>query len=591
MKSTWRQPEIGISAFVKRKRNGSPWGIFIATALTVLPGSGLLAQSYTWSGTGANSNWNLTANWSPTVSGGPASTADIAGTFTGSNINANGERTIHNFTNNWSGIWTAIGSNTSGNTIHITGTLIQSSSGTLRFRQGNASNQTLNLDIANIDVSAGGLELGQYDVSSGASLNSLSVTGTTTISAGQLSVNTSAASYSLGVLGVTGGTVTLNSHKSIEVTANVSGIGGTGTGVINASYGTQTGTTTLVITNTANFSTNVKLADGGAAASRLNIVKAGTGIQTFSGTNTYTGSTSITAGTLQFAKMVSLYGGTTASWTAANISVESGATLALNVGGTDEFTASDVTMLKNLGTATAGFKNGSILGLDTTNAAGGVFIYSGTLANTNGGANALGLTKLGTNTLRLEGSNTYSGPTVVSGGTLLAANVTALGTSIVSVNGTGTLQTDVANLNVKSLSVSGTGAVNINGSSVGTITLDSGENFSMSAGALVFGYDSVSSYDQILGSGAGQFSLTGGVINLSDSAWDYSQTYAIFSGFNSGSVSGISFTGYNTTEYLAGLSDSGILSFTAVPEPSTFTALISLLGATAVFWRRRRARD
>jgi len=41
--------------------------------------------------------------------------------------------------------------------------------------------------------------------------------------------------------------------------------------------------------------------------------------------------TTINAGTLKFAKTASLYNSATASWTAANINVASGTTLALNV--------------------------------------------------------------------------------------------------------------------------------------------------------------------------------------------------------------------------------------------------------------------
>ncbi len=72
-----------------------------------------------------------------------------------------------------------------------------------------------------------------------------------------------------------------------------------------------------------------------------------------------------------------------------------------------------------LGTNSGGFKNGSILGLDTIHAAGGNFVYNGVIADTNGGANSLGLTKLGAGTLTLTNVNTYSGVTVISDGTLM----------------------------------------------------------------------------------------------------------------------------------------------------------------------------
>lgn len=44
---------------------------------------------------------------------------------------------------------------------------------------------------------------------------------------------------------------------------------------------------------------------------------------------------------------------------------------AFNVGGTGEFTSANIDTLKALGMASGGFKSGSTLALDTTNASGG----------------------------------------------------------------------------------------------------------------------------------------------------------------------------------------------------------------------------
>ncbi len=163
------------------------------------------------------------------------------------------------------------------------------------------------------------------------------------------------------------------------------------------------------------------------------MAKAGTGLWTLAGANTYSGTTTINAGTLEFAKEVSLYNNSPGSWTAANIVVAGGATLALKVGGANEFTQSDIGTIAALGTASGGFTNNAILGLDTTDAAGS-FSYGGVIANPNSGANVLGLTKLGPNTLVLSASNTYSGPTAVSGGTLQIGNGGS-GASIGSTSG------------------------------------------------------------------------------------------------------------------------------------------------------------
>jgi autotransporter-associated beta strand protein len=171
----------------------------------------------------------------------------------------------------------------------------------------------------------------------------------------------------------------------------------------------------------------------------LAVTHAGPGRTVLSGSNTYTGTTTISSGTLQFANRAALYGGGTASWTAANLVTGSAATLALSVGGSTGFTAADVDRLDSLGTATGGFRPGSTLGLDTTNAASGTFAYANAIANPNGGANGLGLAKLGAGTLVLSGSNTFTGPTTVAQGTLQLGNAGALSSSAVTVAAGATL--------------------------------------------------------------------------------------------------------------------------------------------------------
>ncbi|NBO46954.1 MAG: hypothetical protein EBU85_08130, partial [Actinobacteria bacterium] len=180
---------------------------------------------------------------------------------------------------------------------------------------------------------------------------------------------------------------------------------------------------TAATNGTVNFTGNIT----GTATNGLS--KIGNGAVVLSGNNTYTGATTISAGTLQFAKAVSLYNGTAASWTTSNITVNSGATLALNVGGTGEFTTANVTSILGLATSinNNGLRGGSQIAFDTTNATGGTFIINDNIVNSSGTGNGtLGLVKLGANTLTLNGTNTYTGNTTVSAGVLSIASTSAL---------------------------------------------------------------------------------------------------------------------------------------------------------------------
>ena len=251
------------------------------------------------------------------------------------------------------------------------------------------------------------------------------------------------------VLGATTGATTLTNDLTANInvagiTFNTGGsaytIGGnaiTLTGNISTAVATESLNFDIVTTAVRSVTTgfnNTLVLGGNISGTGGGLNKTGnsgiTSILKLSGTNTYTGVTTVGSGMLQFAKEVSLYNNTTASWTATNLVVNSGATAAFNVGGTGEFTASDITTLAALGTAAGGFKTGAILGLDTTNA-GGTFTYNTAIANSNAGANVLNLTKLGTGTLVLGGTNTYTGNTSVAAGTL-----TVTGTGSITSAGT-----------------------------------------------------------------------------------------------------------------------------------------------------------
>ena len=223
------------------------------------------------------------------------------------------------------------------------------------------------------------------------------------------------------------------------------------------------GTLTIGNGNNANFSGVITEAGG---TGRIAVTKSGAGTQTLSGTNTYTGKTTIsTSGSiLKFGKQVSLYNNTPASWTDTNIQVDSSTTLALHVGGVGEFTSSDIATLAALGTASGGFKSNSRIGFDTTNASGGTFTYSNVLGNPNAGANALGVRKLGAGTLTLDQANTFTGGSIIEAGTLRITQANSAGAAgSVVVNAGATFDVDFSGIVAPtsfSRAITGTGTIN-----------------------------------------------------------------------------------------------------------------------------------
>ena len=341
------------------------------------------------------------------------------------------------------------------------------------------------------------------------------------------------------------------------------------------------------------------------------MTKVGSGTLTLTGANTYTGNTTISSGTLQFAKQTSLYNGTNASWTAANIKVASGGTLALNVGGASEFSTGNVTtLLTNLGglggaVSNNGLQSGSKIAFDTT---GGNFTVANNIADSTGtGGGAIGLTKRGTNTLTLTGANTYTGATLVTSGTLvvngsvggggitvqsgatLGGNITAGGTTTIQSGGT---------LGVGNSPVTG---------SFSTLNLESGGLTVMeivSRGSAGIAYDTIGVSSALSYGGNLTLTFSGGVGNTgadftlftgsATKSLSFDNVY-IYAGAtqkgylqNAGGVwTGNADLGYgNGTQSFTFTQSTGTL-IVAVPEPATW-ALLAFSLTTVMVLRRRR---
>ncbi|MCE9518501.1 MAG: autotransporter-associated beta strand repeat-containing protein, partial [Verrucomicrobia bacterium] len=245
-----------------------------------------------------------------------------------------------------------------------------------------------------------------------------------TFDARQLEFGSSAA-FNTGITIESNGAGALVFNTPLSVTSSTNGktltLAGTSTGFNNAFNGV--------------------IANGGGTAV-ISVAKSGASTWILSNTNTYTGGTSLTGGTLQFTKTVAMPA-------TGAVAVATGATLAVNAGAaSNEWTnatsgnGSIGGLLAGLGGQAGGtvtYSGAVTLGIDTTNATAGTMTYSGVIGNVTG-STSTAITKLGTGTsLVLSGSNTFSGLTTVTAGTLKLNNNLALQNSALVTTGSPSL--------------------------------------------------------------------------------------------------------------------------------------------------------
>lgn len=392
-----------------------------------------------------------------TISGG---TLEVQGSIASSS----------SITNNATLTFNSASAQSYGNVISGTGSLTKNGTGTLTLSGNNTFTGSVTVGASGTLVLSGiNSYTGTTNIGGGSSsgpgtlsVNSVSDYGVASAigaaSSGAINFNANASNTSTFIYTGTGGS--MNRQFSIgtsgDGTVRNGAINNNGSGALILTASTFnvtiTGTSvtrTLTLGGTYSGSANEiqGVIQNNATGGAINLVKTGASIWKLSGANTYTGTTSVGAngGTLQFGKANSLYNGNTASWTAANIRVANGGTLAFNVGGTGEFSSSDVgTLFTNLANSTNATTNGmaagSNFGFDTTNASGGSFEISQVVANSGGTAGgARGLTKLGTGTLVLSNANTYTGDTNITEGTLLLSGSLTASSNDVTVGSTATL--------------------------------------------------------------------------------------------------------------------------------------------------------
>ncbi|MFH1044538.1 MAG: autotransporter-associated beta strand repeat-containing protein, partial [Pseudomonadota bacterium] len=244
-------------------------------------------------------------------------------------------------------------------------------------------------------------------------------TGSTSITAGTLSVTNAAGINTGSALTVNGGTldinnITLNTLASANIqgtgAAGVGALTGTGAGAVYAGPITLDGATTIGGAGTLTLN---GIVDGGAVA----LTKVGAGTLALGGANTYSGGTNVNGGTLQL-------GASGVLADAGAVTLADAALVVFDVNGKTE----------TIGTLTGGGGTGGNISLG----AGALTVTQGadgTYAGVISGTGASSLTKAGANTLTLSGANTYTGATTVSAGTLELSGAGSITSSGVGVTG------------------------------------------------------------------------------------------------------------------------------------------------------------
>ena len=355
------------------------------------------------------------------------------------------------------------------------------------------NSSTRNYTFQGTDIAGNGTTLTKQGSSTLTILNNNTYTGNTTISGGTIQVGNGGSTGALGTGSIVdNATLTYNRGDTVTLTNTVSGTGtlqqsGSGTlilagansyGVTNVNSGTlqvgdgttngTLGSGNVTVANSAILSFN--RTDTLAAANNIALNSAsamlqqnGTGVTTLTGNVTGAGNVQVAAGTLTLAG-TNTYGNTT---------ISGGATLRIGNGGT----------------------TGTLGGGTLTNDGTVAFNRSDALAINGALGGGGNYQQLGSGTTTFNAANSYTGMTIVSGGTLALGASSTLGSGsglvfgnipILTSPNSGYANTGNLDLTNNSATVA-TLTVNSNSSNSNTITIGSGKTLTVDGNVLVGG--------------------------------------------------------------------------------------------------------
>ncbi len=525
-----------------------------------------------WTGGAGDLVFNTAGNWA-------SGTAPASGnSLTFNNSSADNPITVN-------GAWTVSGL-TFQTTVDLSvGTTPSFTLGSGGITQTAAGNSYFNIPVTlsgttPLVVTAGSIYLNSTAVFSGTG-------GITKSGAGDFVFYGSSNTFT-GNVSVTGGTLTIAGDGSLGNSANAILLNG---GTLAAASSPITLASTRTITLGAaggTFNSEEDITVAGVIGGTGTLTKANTSQLILNNANTFTGGTTISDGAIRIANSLALQNSTVTVSVSNGLGFSPAASSATlgGLAGTQAFAL----------TTTGSGPVALSVGNNNTSST-----YSGVMSGTGS------LTKIGNGTLTLSGANTYTGATTVNAGTLSVTGSLATGSAL-TVNSTGTLR---GSGTIGGATTIASGGRLAPGASTGvltftkSLTLNSGSTtmLAITSGTRGTGYTAIN---------VGGATLYGGTLTLDFGASISNGTTLDFfqnTGVPTGSFAYVTATGsytgsftntdgvwtlLNNDQQLTFSQSTGDLTFmagaSAIPEPSTYAAIVGAFTLGVAALRRRHTR-